>query len=65
MAEKNNVDKDEVSFDYDIQNEGTTHILIVQYPEACDEECFLITLKAFLKAQSERIRQRQAKVNVN
>lgn len=49
-------DLDEVTFDYNIDNNGRTHILIVEFPDFCDEECFLIALKAFLKAQNENLR---------
>lgn len=62
---KKESDVDEVEFDYNIQNQGKTHILVVEYPEGCDEECFLITLKAYLRAQSENLRRRQARVNAN
>lgn len=51
---------DEVTFDYTIEGKGKTHILIVEFPEACDEECFLITLKAYLRAQSENLKRSYA-----
>lgn len=54
---------DEVTFNYSIENHeprepefGRTHILVVDYPESCDEECFLISLKAYLRARSESLR---------
>lgn len=57
--------KDEVEFDYSIENrgplKGKTHILVVQFPDECDEECFLISLKAYLKAQSENMRRQDSK----
>lgn len=51
---------EEVQFDYQITNDGRTHILVVDFPEGCDEESFLIILKAYYRAQSENISRIQS-----
>lgn len=48
---------DEIIVDYSIENKGRTHILVVEFPDSCDEESFLISLKAYLRAQSENLRR--------
>jgi hypothetical protein len=48
---------DEVTFDYSIDKSGKTHMLVVHFPDDCDEECFLISLKAYLNAQSENLKR--------
>lgn len=50
-------DCDAVSFDYSIENKGKTHLLVIEFPEPCDEENFLIILKAYVGAQSENLRR--------
>jgi hypothetical protein len=56
---------EEIQFDYSTDNEDRTHILVVAFPEACDEECFLIALKAYLRAQSENLKRHYDKINHN
>lgn len=48
---------DEVSFDYTVENDGKTHILVVDFPESVDEEAFLIALKAYMNAQNDALRK--------
>jgi coenzyme F420-reducing hydrogenase gamma subunit len=57
---------DEVSVDYTIEgcapgrdDLGTTHILVVHFPEPCDELCGLLALKNFLKSRSQQIRNKE------
>lgn len=51
---------DEVTFDYTIEDgdgqSGRTHILVVSFPEDCDEECFLLALKQYYRAQSQNLK---------
>lgn len=49
-------DKDEVTADYTIENGGRTHILVLDFPEGVDEEVFLISLKAYMRAQSDNLK---------
>ena len=56
---------DEITYDYSIENKGKTHMLIVEFPEPCDEECFLIALKAYFKAQNENLQRCYAGIGYN
>lgn len=56
-------DFDEVTFDYTVENKGKTHILVLEFPEFCDEECFLISLKAYIQAQNQRLKDGNANLN--
>lgn len=56
---------DECIFDYTIENKGRTHILVVEFPDTVDEECFLISLKAYLRAESERLTSCHSKEELN
>ncbi len=51
-----NDDRDEVTVDYSVENKGKTHILVMEFPEFVDEECFLISLAAYVKAQSRHLK---------
>lgn len=48
---------DECTFDYSTDNKQKTHILVVEFPVACDELTFLLVLKNYLKAQNENLRR--------
>lgn len=55
---------DEATFDYTIEDGpstlmGKTHILVVEFPDDCDEECFLLAVKHYIKAQSQNLRNIQ------
>ena len=56
---------EEVIFDYTISNQGRTHVLVVTFPEGCDEGRFLISLKSYLRAQSENLSHPGGKLRYN
>lgn len=55
MSRKQAEETDEVSADYTIENGGRTHILVLDFPDPVDEECFLLSLKTYMKAQSNNL----------
>lgn len=55
----------EVTFDYTDQNDGKTHLLVVEFPEGVGERAFLIALKFYLTAQHKAMQRNVKKKDMN